>query len=187
MKSLFLKQIFFFFVFAFSASAQVGIGTTTPHTSSVLDVTSTTAGFLPPRLSTTERDAIASPSQGLIIFNTDSQCLDVYNATLGVWKSNCGDQASSTGVYTPDCSGISVQGTYTTGVALVATSETITIPVNVTQIGTYVITTSSAGMFFTQSGTFTALGAQNIVLAGSGFPTTVGSNLVTDSDGKYFL
>lgn len=186
MKSLFLKQIFFFFVFAFSASAQVGIGTTTPHTSSVLDVTSTTAGFLPPRLSTTERDAIASPSQGLIIFNTDSQCLDVYNATLGVWKSNCGDQASSTGVYTPDCSGISVQGTYTTGVALIGTSETITIPVNVTQLGTYSITTSSAGMFFTQSGTFTALGAQNIVLAGSGFPTTVGSNLVTIQMGSTF-
>lgn len=186
MKSLFWKELFFLFVFVFSVNAQVGIGTTTPHTSSILDVTSTTSGFLPPRLSTVERDAIASPSQGLIIFNTDSQCLDIYNATLGVWKSNCGDKASTTAAYTPDCSGVSVQGTYTTGVALVSSSETITIPVNVTQLGTYSITTSSAGMFFTQSGTFTTLGTQNVVLEGSGFPTTIGNNLVTIQMGSTF-
>lgn len=186
MKSLFFKQFFLFFLFSFSVNAQVGIGTVTPDASSVLDVTSTTAGFLPPRLTTVERDAIASPSQGLIIFNTDTQCLEVYNLTESKWKANCGDKGATTGVYTPDCSGISVQGTYITGQGLVSTANTITIPVNVTQLGTYAITASSAGMFFTSSGTFTTLGAQNIVLEGSGFPTTVGSNLVTIQMGNTY-
>lgn len=174
------------FLLSCTIQAQVGIGTTTPHASSILDVNSTTAGFLPPRLTTTERDAIVSPSQGLIIFNTDTQCLEIYNATQNTWKANCGDKAATTASYTPDCSAISVQGTYTTGVALVSTSNTITIPVNVTQLGTYAITTSSAGMFFTQSGTFTVLGAQNIILQGSGFPTTVGSNLITIQMGSTY-
>jgi hypothetical protein len=186
MRTLTYFKWMFFFLSISSLNAQVGIGTTTPHMSSILDVNSTTAGFLPPRLTTLERDAIASPSQGLIIFNTDTQCLEVYNFTEGVWKANCGDQSATTGIFTPDCSGISVQGTYTTGQILVSTTNTITIPVSVTQLGTYSITASSAGMFFTKSGTFTVLGAQNIVLEGSGFPTTIGSNLVTIQMGNTY-
>ena len=54
-----------------ASHAQVGIGTATPNASSVLDVSSTTKGFLPPRMTTTERDAISSPAQGLMIFCTD--------------------------------------------------------------------------------------------------------------------
>jgi hypothetical protein len=70
-----------------SLNAQVGIGTTTPDASSVLDVESTDKGFLPPRLTTAERDAIASPAQGLTIFNTINGCLEFYNGTL--WVSAC--------------------------------------------------------------------------------------------------
>lgn len=55
----------------FAAQAQVGIGTTTPDASSALDVVSTSKGFLPPRLTTSERDAILSPASGLIIFCSD--------------------------------------------------------------------------------------------------------------------
>lgn len=49
----------------------VGIGTTFPNGSSILDLSSTTKGFLPPRMNTTQQNAI-SPVAGLIIFNTDS-------------------------------------------------------------------------------------------------------------------
>ena len=51
--------------------AQVGIGTTTPDASSALDITSTTQGFLPPRMTETQRDAISSPATGLMIYQTD--------------------------------------------------------------------------------------------------------------------
>jgi hypothetical protein len=53
-----------------SLYAQVGVGTTTPDTSSILDVSSTSKGLLMPRLTTTERDNITLPATGLMIFNT---------------------------------------------------------------------------------------------------------------------
>ena len=55
-----------------AARAQnVGIGTTAPNASAKLDVNSTTQGFLPPRLTATQRDAIVSPVAGLLVFQTD--------------------------------------------------------------------------------------------------------------------
>jgi hypothetical protein len=67
--------------------AQVGVGTTTPDASAVLDVESTTKGFLPPRMSTAERDAIGSPAEGLVIYNTTVNCLQWFNGTG--WFDRC--------------------------------------------------------------------------------------------------
>ena len=53
------------------ASAQVGIGTTTPEASAQLDVSSTSKGFLPPRLTGSQRNSIVSPVAGLMIYCTD--------------------------------------------------------------------------------------------------------------------
>ena len=52
-----------------SIGAQVGIGTTEPDESSILDVHSDSKGFLMPRLSTAQRDAILLPANGLMIYN----------------------------------------------------------------------------------------------------------------------
>jgi len=51
--------------------AQIGINIETPDASAALDITSTTGGLLVPRMTAAQRDAITSPSQGLIIFCTD--------------------------------------------------------------------------------------------------------------------
>jgi hypothetical protein len=56
----------------------VAIGTNSPNASAQLDVTSTTRGFLPPRMTTTQRDAISSPAAGLVIYNTTDSKLQVY-------------------------------------------------------------------------------------------------------------
>jgi hypothetical protein len=56
----------------------VGIGTTTPATSAILDLTSTTQAFLPPRMTTNQRDAIASPQMGMMIINITTQNLEIY-------------------------------------------------------------------------------------------------------------
>jgi len=56
--------------FFYSGYSQVGIGTRLPEESSILDVSSTNKGLLIPRLITSERDNIALPATGLIIFNT---------------------------------------------------------------------------------------------------------------------
>jgi len=62
----------------------VGIGTTTPAASSLLDVTSTTKGFLPPRMTTTQINAISSPAAGLVVYNTTLAVLCFYDGTG--WK-----------------------------------------------------------------------------------------------------
>src|SRR6266446_4001985 len=61
--------------------AQMGISNTsiTPHASSILELRSTTLGFLPPRMTTTERDAIVSPAAGLLVYNTTTNQLNYYN------------------------------------------------------------------------------------------------------------
>ena len=65
--------------------AQVGIGTSSPAGSSQLDVSSTTKGFLPPRMTTNQRDLILSPATGLQIYNTDNRAIETYTGTSGEW------------------------------------------------------------------------------------------------------
>jgi hypothetical protein len=59
------------FAFAFAVNAQVGVGIATPDGSAMLDVTSTTKGFLAPRMTETQRNAISSPATGLLVYQTD--------------------------------------------------------------------------------------------------------------------
>jgi hypothetical protein len=59
----------------------VGIGTSAPAPSAQLDVSSTTKGFLPPRMDSSQRNAIVSPAAGLTIYNTTINAFQVYNGT----------------------------------------------------------------------------------------------------------
>ena len=51
--------------------AQVGINNENPDASAALDITSTTGGFLPPRMTNAQRQAISNPAAGLQVFVTD--------------------------------------------------------------------------------------------------------------------
>lgn len=62
-------------------SQNVVFGGSTPDASAKLDVQSTTQGFLPPRMTTTQRNAIASPATGLIVYDTTLLSLYQYNGT----------------------------------------------------------------------------------------------------------
>jgi hypothetical protein len=66
-----------------SGSGNVGIGTTTPDASAQIDVTSTTGTLLIPRMTTTQRNAIASPANGGMIYNTTTDHFQGYAA--GAW------------------------------------------------------------------------------------------------------
>lgn len=67
--------------FVINNDGGVGIGTNSPNASALIDLTSTIKGFLPPRMTTTQRDAIASPAAGLVIYNTTTSKLQVYTTT----------------------------------------------------------------------------------------------------------
>jgi hypothetical protein len=53
----------------------------TPDNSAILDVQSTDKGFLPPRMSTAERNIIISPATGLIVFDTNEESLFLFSGT----------------------------------------------------------------------------------------------------------
>ena len=66
-------------------SLQIGNGETT-IASAVLSATSTTRGFLPPRMTSAQRTAISSPATGLLVYQTDgTEGFYVYSG--GSWKS----------------------------------------------------------------------------------------------------
>ncbi len=55
----------------FPATGSAGIGTTTPSASSLFEMQSTSKGFLIPRMTQAQRDAIPSPAESLMIYQTD--------------------------------------------------------------------------------------------------------------------
>lgn len=70
------KYVPFLLLFlSYSAIAQVGINASNmpPDASAMLDVSSTTKGLLPPRMTSAQRTAIASPADGLLVFDSNTQ------------------------------------------------------------------------------------------------------------------
>lgn len=63
------------------AVGQTTLGANAQEGTALLNLVSTTKGFLPPRMSTTQRDAITSPAEGLCIYNLTLHKLQVYNGS----------------------------------------------------------------------------------------------------------
>ena len=80
-----------------------------------------------------------------------------------------------TSVYTIDCSNAGIVGTYEATIAM-TTSNKVTLDVNVTTAGSWNITSSTTnGIVFSGSGTFSATGPQQITLTGNGTPSAAGN------------
>jgi len=67
------------------SNGNIGINTTTNIASSILTVDSTTKGFLPPRMTTTQKNAIASPATGLVVYDNTLNKLSVF--TGATWET----------------------------------------------------------------------------------------------------
>lgn len=73
----------FLLLFCIASFAQVGINTTSPDASSMLDIQSNNKGLLIPRMTAAEKIAIATPANGLLIYQTDGLTgFWYYNGTL---------------------------------------------------------------------------------------------------------
>ncbi|MCX6279002.1 MAG: DUF1566 domain-containing protein [Bacteroidetes bacterium] len=88
--------LFALMIISMSLLAQVGINAdgSAPNASAILDANSTNKGFLPPRMNTTQRDAIVSPATGLLIFNTDCNDIQLFNGAGWVPVGNAGTVAT---------------------------------------------------------------------------------------------
>jgi hypothetical protein len=93
----------------YNSGTAVGIGTSSPNASAALDVSSTTKGILLPTMTQTQRNAIASPATGLLVFQTDNTPgFYYYNGTAWVaiggsgGATSSGGSATNTLIYTTD-------------------------------------------------------------------------------------
>lgn len=75
--------LLFFFLITSIGNAQIGIGTTTPDATSMVDITSTTKGMLAPRMTTIQRNAITSPADGLLVYDTDLKSFYYFSTPSG--------------------------------------------------------------------------------------------------------
>lgn len=85
-----LLSILFLVFSSLSVSAQIA---QRAHPTAALEVDSTTKGFLPPRMSTAQRDAIPNPAKGLVIFNLNTDKFNYYDGTSWIVLAAGGNTA----------------------------------------------------------------------------------------------
>jgi hypothetical protein len=75
--------------------SKVGIGTNSPDTSASLEIISTSSGVLIPRMSISQRNEIANPVVGLVIYCLTDNCIHFHNGTN--WIEKCGSNSEPLG------------------------------------------------------------------------------------------
>lgn len=86
--------------------AQVGINNSSdaPDNSAMLDVKSSDKGFLTPRMTSAEREAISTPATGLLVYDTDENAFFFYNGTAWESMTYCyEDYADNQSDENPEC------------------------------------------------------------------------------------
>jgi hypothetical protein len=84
-----MKKIIILIAVLFSVTSfaqNVGIGTLTPDASAQLHISSTTKGLIIPRMTSAEKLLIASPADGLMVYDTDIKNFWYYDLTAATWK-----------------------------------------------------------------------------------------------------
>lgn len=162
------------------AQQGVTIGTANPpDASAILDLQSTSKGFLLSRLTTAQRNAIVAPAAGLEIYNTDTDCIEAYFVTGG-WKAvQCGCNSFPDATFnvptgytnipatlTANTPGILYSWTFQSGSP--ATSSTQSTAVTWNSPGTYAISLTATDLSGC-SATYT----DNIVIQNCPPPTTM--------------
>ncbi len=140
----------------------ISVGDAPPERTAIVDINSTNKGFLPPRMTTAQRDAILDPAVGLTIFNTDRNCLEWWIGSI--WYNACGNASVSTttngtaAVTMLDClSGTAMGvngGSYDIGTDITSANSWQVLRLKVNTIGTYNFTASANGITYSAIGQF---------------------------------
>ncbi|WP_246516210.1 hypothetical protein [Aequorivita echinoideorum] len=84
-----MKSLILLFILLITSQifSQVGIGNTNPNPTAALDITSTTQGMLAPRMTTAQRNAITTPANSLLVYDTTAESFFYYDSTPapGAW------------------------------------------------------------------------------------------------------
>ena len=112
-----------------SKTGNIGIATATPDPSALVEMNSTNMGFLTSRMNTSQRNAIANPANGLLIYNTDCDNFNYYNGSQWI-NMNSGISPAVPGTIAGKVSvcPLTKGETYSITPVIGATSYTWTIP-----------------------------------------------------------
>ncbi len=106
---------------------QIGnTSTNTTNSSAVLQIDDTERGLLVPRMTSTQRNAIASPANALLIFNTSNNSFEVFKTTCSCWVTvyDGGNTAAASLVNTPpSASNLNISGKFMVGQTATFTYE----------------------------------------------------------------
>jgi len=143
--------IFTALLFSLQVSAQTGIGTTSPHASAKFEVFSENKGFLPPRMTASQRGNIPSPAAGLMVYQTDGTSgLYYYNGSAWIYIIN-----STTNVVSVVNGGTGTTTSTGTGSVVLNTSPSFTTPsLGAASATSIVVPTITGGTGTTQNLTF---------------------------------
>ena len=75
---------FYLLILALGLFTSSLVAQTNVDPSASLEINSTNKGFLPPRLTEAQRDAISHPAMGLLIYNLETFALNVYSGASWV-------------------------------------------------------------------------------------------------------
>ena len=95
------------------SGGNIGIHNTNPDASALLDLSSTTQGFLPPRMTLNQMTAISNPANGLLVFNTTENKFYAFIEDLNSWK----EVLFGSGTVDLECPSFSVDHVTSGGVA----------------------------------------------------------------------
>ena len=174
MKNLLILLAFFISLIAKAQSVSINSDGSTAVESAILEVKSTTKGFLPPRMTTAERNAISTPATGLVIFNTTSNALNIYFSGAWFQLSSSAITGSITTLATasPTNNGTLISGNAASGVSSVI-SYTGGNGENYT--GQTVTSTDVTGLTATLSAYTFAIGAGTLTYNITGTPASAGT------------
>lgn len=154
-----------------SAQNNVGINTNTPDSSAILHLESNDKGFLPPRMTDAEMNAINNPANGLTVFNNSDSIMYYYNGTCWIptFLENC-----------EDCL-FDLSLSANSGVIDRVNSDSLTITVNVSQATSHVVNLFTMDNLPAFSGSF--FGTDTI--SGTGSTTLTFYTSIFDNPGTY--
>jgi uncharacterized protein YdeI (BOF family) len=173
-------------LFTANIFAQTGIGTTTPNASAKLDVYATNKGFLPPRVtltSATDATTIASPAEGLLVYNLGSVGLQAgyYYWNGANWATIATASSAGNGVTSTDM--VKLYGeVYSAASGKIghANGYSFTVPVS----GRSLFDFSSSGYLNQASMTITFKVRQGTTDLGTDFFTNANNNVHVVFEGK---
>ncbi|CAA7392613.1 FISUMP domain-containing protein [Chryseobacterium fistulae] len=166
---------------------RMGVGTLSPDPSALLDLTSSTLGFLTPRMTKVQMDAIFHPAQGLEIYCTDcfpgnsvtgcKMINDSSDPLVPNWGSMCSSNIATADVFNIDCGSSSTAGSLFAGSS--ASGVNTTVPYVGGNGGVYLAgsfaSTGVSGLFANITGGTLNNGNGNLVFTISGTPSSAGT------------